>query len=156
MNEINFKKQVNLSPVSEYPPTVSSASKALDTSTAFPSATQSAGRSLPKVRISWSVDKIEYRYRFRAVMCCLSYLIIRLNWRADKMKQIRSDRPPERERNCPPGFPRRSCKLIIWAMYSKSSIYKAWCQDSGWRLFDLFSFLLLLFLFILTSSWSIN
>ena len=105
MNEINFKKQVNLSAVSEYPPTVSSASKALDTSTASSSAIQSTGRYFPKVRISSSVEKIEYRYRFRAVMCCLSYLIIRLNWRADKMKQIRSDRPPERERNCPPVFP---------------------------------------------------
>ena len=106
MNEINFKKQVNLSAVSEYPPSVSSASKAVDTSTASSSATQSAGRYFPKVRISSSVENIEYRYRFRAVMCCLLYLIIRLNWRADKMKQILcSDRPPEGETNCSSVFP---------------------------------------------------
>ena len=35
MNEINFKKLVNLSAVAEYPPTVKSASKALYTSTAL-------------------------------------------------------------------------------------------------------------------------
>ena len=129
MNEINFKKQVNLSAVSEYPPTVSSASKALDTSTATSLATQSAGRYFPKVRISSSVEKIEYRYLLRDVICCLLYLIIRLNWRADNMKQILcSDRPPERERSCSSVFPTsvpQAQALIIWAIYSKSSIYKA-------------------------------
>ena len=129
MNEINFKKQVNLSAVAEYPPTVKSAPKALDTSTASSSATQSAGRYFPKVRISSSVENIEYRYRFGAVMCCLLYLIIQLNWRADKMKQILcSDRPPRRERNCSSVFlasvPQAQA-LIFWAIYSKSSIYKA-------------------------------
>ena len=47
INRLNFKKQINLSAVSEFPPTVSSASKALDTSTASSSATQSAGRYFP-------------------------------------------------------------------------------------------------------------
>ena len=49
-----------MSAVSENPPAVSSASKALDTSTASSSATQSAGRYLTQVRISSSVEKIEY------------------------------------------------------------------------------------------------
>ena len=60
INRLNFKKQINLSAVSEFPPTVSSASKALDTSTASSSATQSAGRYFPQVRISSSLEKIEY------------------------------------------------------------------------------------------------
>ena len=47
INRLNFKKQINLSAVSEFPPTVSSASKALDTSTASSSATQPAGRYFP-------------------------------------------------------------------------------------------------------------
>ena len=60
INRLNFKKQINLSAVSEFPPTVSSASKALDTSTASSSATQSAGRYFPQVRISSSLEKTEY------------------------------------------------------------------------------------------------
>ena len=60
INWLNFKKQINLTAVSEYPPTVSSASKALDTSTASSSATQPTGRYFPQVRISSSVEKIEY------------------------------------------------------------------------------------------------
>ena len=60
INRLNFKKQINLSAVSEFPPTVSSASKAPDASTASSSATQSAGRYFPQVRISSSVEKTEY------------------------------------------------------------------------------------------------
>ena len=47
INRLNFKKQINLSAVSEFPPTVSSASKAPDASTVSSSATQSAGRYFP-------------------------------------------------------------------------------------------------------------
>ena len=60
INRLNFKKQINLSAVSEFPPTVSSVSKAPDASTVSSSATQSAGRYFPQVRISSSVEKIEY------------------------------------------------------------------------------------------------
>ena len=60
INRLNFKKQINLSAVSEFPPTVSSASKAPDASTVSSSATQSAGRYFPQVRISSSVEKTEY------------------------------------------------------------------------------------------------
>ena len=44
INRLNFKKQINLSAVSEFPPTVSSASKALDTSTASSSSYSIGGQ----------------------------------------------------------------------------------------------------------------
>ena len=47
INRLNFKKEINLSAVSEFPPTFSSASKAPDASTVSSSATQSAGRYFP-------------------------------------------------------------------------------------------------------------
>ena len=86
----------------------------------------------------------------RRILSRLLYLIIRLNWRADKMC---SDGPPERERNCPLGFHAsvpQTQVLIIWAIYSNE--VKMAAGDS----WPCFIFLLLLFLLTLTSSWSIN
>ena len=88
-------------------------------------------------------------------MFCLFFLLIRLNSRAGKMKQILcSDGLPERARNCPSEFPalvQQAQVFIVWAIYSKSSIDQAWGQDGGWKVplfFFLFFLFVCLFLFL--------